>query len=871
MSYYESLAIMAVMLVSGVVIGWRLVDLLPWRLRAESRLFLSPLIGLAALLHVVVLLGWIGHGYRQPVCLLVIALSVLVSLWGRRDVTTLIKNALLIVCFSVVVTAGVLYPVWKYAAMNPYNDTFTYWVHGQWLQTHGFAEPVAQSGNYPAIGLVRCFQLTGIRMGASFMLGFVQALMGAGWSYQVYPAAAAIPVAMCALVVAGTAYSVCRRMLLSLLCGAAIGLTLNGLTYGASNGFFAQTWGLAFLAGTLVLTGAVLRRTLTHSRTQATLGQWIPVGLLLSATIHAYSQISPFVIAAIGLAFLIAAFRFPRRLAALFAVVGWLGLLCLILVNLEWVRVVNCLRNESAAVVGMAVDWPWWHFISFAMGLRTGAHDVNAYLLGRPMMGVACVAGAGLIATALWWSCRNRGRTWDLMPHVTFLLLTVAAFIYFRLFAKSPWPMGTGQSWSQFKLANWATPCVFCLLAVGIAALARKSAVRSALLSVALLGILGAGAAAHIRLADHRTRQLRQDTGFSFDPLGAFFKIRQFSGCIPDDSPIYLDTGGRVGTRQMLMYALLDRPVAGNWSDDEWVKYWVREDQREQQIDQCQWIASLDSWVPPTAQRAGNLWLGPCPRTSFLLQSCDGGYPRESDQTGWWYWTSRQLHFTYQIQGESPQRIVVSFAYMTVSDQRPIHLRVGGKTQEVLLASGQQDWTSEPIELDRGGATLDVVFDCDLPPVRLSERDPRLASYLIKNLAIHRVDQERYAVPLKPTLTSGWYPVEHSGQDWLCWTDGRGQLSVVVSNDMVAELSGQILSVQRPNDVDIVVNGTKAASRRVDWTKWEFRDFRPIYLPLKAGENTVEFVSHNPPVKIEGDNRALAVAIRNLSLTALVN
>jgi hypothetical protein len=133
------------------------------------------------------------------------------------------------------------------------------------------------------------------------------------------------------------------------------------------------------------------------------------------------------------------------------------------------------------------------------------------------------------------------------------------------------------------------------------------------------------------------------------------------------------------------------------------------------------------------------------------------------------------------------------------------------------------------------------------------------------------VDQERHVASLKTALTSGWYPVEHSGQDWLCWTDGRGQLSVVVSNNLVAQLSGQISSAQRPNDVDVVVNGTKAASLRVDWTGWEFRDFQPVDLPLKAGENTVEFVSHNPPIKIETDTRALAVAIRNLSLTAPAN
>src|ERR1017187_8138369 len=241
MLYCESLAILFVMLIPATVIGWRPPALLPWRLRPEARIFFSPLLGLAVVLHLAVLLGWIGHGYRQPICLLVMVVPLVVSLWGRRNVTTLMKSILLVILFAVVASAGVLYRVWRYATINPYSDVFTYLVHGQWLKSHGFAEPAIRSGNYPAVSLVLAFQLIGMRMGASFMLGYIQALMGADWSYQVYPAAVAIPVVACALAVAGAAYSACRRISLALLCGAAIGLTLNGLSYGAGNGFFAQT------------------------------------------------------------------------------------------------------------------------------------------------------------------------------------------------------------------------------------------------------------------------------------------------------------------------------------------------------------------------------------------------------------------------------------------------------------------------------------------------------------------------------------------------------------------------------------------------------------------------------------------------------
>src|ERR1017187_3348802 len=111
MLYCESLAILFVMLIPATVIGWGLADLLPWRLRPEARIFYSPLLGLAVVLHLAVLLGWIGHGYRHPVCLLVMVVLVLASLWGQRNVTRLMKSALLVILFAVVASAGVLYPV----------------------------------------------------------------------------------------------------------------------------------------------------------------------------------------------------------------------------------------------------------------------------------------------------------------------------------------------------------------------------------------------------------------------------------------------------------------------------------------------------------------------------------------------------------------------------------------------------------------------------------------------------------------------------------------------------------------------------------------------------------------------------------------
>jgi hypothetical protein len=116
------------------------------------------------------------------------------------------------------------------------------------------------------------------------------------------------------------------------------------------------------------------------------------------------------------------------------------------------------------------------------------------------------------------------------------------------------------------------------------------------------------------------------------------------------------------------------------------------------------------------------------------------------------------------------------------------------------------------------------------------------------------------------TFGTGWYQVEHTGADWLCWNDGRSAIVATSDRNASALLTGQIISCQRPNAVDVLVNGMIVATLNVDWTEWEFRPFPPIRIPLKSGDNRIEFVSHERAVTIPPDKRLRAVALQNLRL-----
>ena len=570
----------------------------------------------------------------------------------------------------------------------------------------------------------------------------MQALVGAPWSYQVYPAMMAIPVVMCGLAVAGTAYSVSRRLLLSLLCGAAIGLTLNGFAFGAANGFMPQTWALAFLIGSLVLTGAFLRHfpgATTRFR------HWVPVALLLAATIHCYSEILPFLAATIGLSFLIAALIQRRHFGRLCWLAGGVGVLCFLMVNLEWLRNIRAIRLSAAIIVGWPVDWPWWGFLWHALGLQTGTHHGEwCFLLWPWLSGVGCVALLGIIIFGCGLVVCHRRGVWQLLPHLVFLALVVVVFVYFRWVVAAPWPQGVGQSFSQFKLSNWVAPCLYCLLVAGLAALSwRRLAVRS--VSMIVLGILVIGFIHNIVLAGRLTSQLRQETGLAKNPLAAFFRIRQLAAAIPTNTPIFFaidPATHKMSSKacQMLIYALCDRALAGNWRYVNYVAGLLPADQQDLSSQPCRWMISMDSPVPPTASRAGNIWLNRYPSTDFALQSAIGGLGCEVDSTGSWYWVPKQLHFTYRIQGDQPNLATVTLSYLALSDRHPIRLAVAGQNFELATQPGWHEWTSPPFPLHFSSNTLDVVFACDAEPGRLSTSDPRIAAYLIKNLTLKNAD-----------------------------------------------------------------------------------------------------------------------------------
>lgn len=132
-----------------------------------------------------------------------------------------------------------------------------------------------------------------------------------------------------------------------------------------------------------------------------------------------------------------------------------------------------------------------------------------------------------------------------------------------------------------------------------------------------------------------------------------------------------------------------------------------------------------------------------------------------------------------------------------------------------------------------------------------------------KDAALIYADHSGKSISAPALLFSeGWHGLEASSLDWWRWTDGAGRMLVLVEQDTDALIRGEVYSIAGPNAMDIIANGQKVAT--VEVKNDGFHPLDPIRLWLRKGENTVEFISHHPPVTTPTDSRPLAVAVKNM-------
>lgn len=748
--FWTTIAAIAAILSLATIIGRAWCALLPYRFRASARYYLAPALGLASLTIVASLVGRIlPLGNSVVVPWLIIGLLVW-ALVRERQKNQAFRHALMVSVFGIVCGMSVLGPLFAYGAFNSHNDAFTYLAHSNWLQHHAFGETIPAEMVTPLTTQISLYQQGGFRMGASFLLAMLQAALNLRWSYETYPAVVISAIAACCLGIGFPLAQVLRPMQRSIRLAllALPAFSLGGLVFAANLGFLPQTVGLAIGASLLFMVGPLFRWVATTNSTTLAIGKAaLPGAALFAGATFAYSELAPFLLAAVVASGFILAFRF-RAWGKMLAHGGVLLGFLILLLNTELVRAYAALRTLTGVVVGTPVDWPLLGYVAHAFGIHGGAWDMfqwttpqsvgsSAFAFGLILLGLA--VGLVLAAIGPVWRATLSG---VLMPPVAVLAVFAVGIVYFRYFVSSPFPKGLGQSWSQFKLADWAHPFVMALVLLAIASLRPHLGKFFNGGVVALFAICMVSATTNG--LSRATSHMHYYGGVS-DLNRFYLKFRDTVVAIcPRGAPVYLALGGKDHKfRQMAALYLYDREVASDWTDDGYFNRLAVERRiQELTAGSCVVEPAGPGGLLSQSTRIGPVQVGIFESHGQIrIASVAGAYGRESDGQNWWHWVERKVSFKLQPKFVSKEatRTKLHFEYGT-RDEQTLTLRIAqrdGSSQEVLLhtkkdvpAMFDRVIDLPPIEL------TEISIETDGKATPLSEKDARTAAWIVRNVTV---------------------------------------------------------------------------------------------------------------------------------------
>jgi hypothetical protein len=759
--FWTTIFATAAILILSTLIGRWLCRLFPGRVKRSAQFYLAPVLGLAILTIVGTLLGWViplGNSVFVP---LILATLIFFSMRFEISPRLALRHAFLVAGFGVVCSAGIWAPLAVFGGIGIHNDTFTYLAHGYWLQNHAFREFIDASNVTPLTTQVALYQQYGLRMGGSFLLALLQAALNLEWSLEVYPSVAAASVSACCLAIGFPLHKSLQRVPqgFHLLVLALPALSLGGLVFGATLGFLPQTVGLAFAAGLLFALGPILHWIATTSSTAPKLlVSSLPLAVLTAAAIFAYSELAPFLFVTVVFSSIATALRFgAARNIAIF--VGSLSALTILLLDGELARVWVALRIQADAVVGTPVNWGVLGYLAHALGLHGGAWD--AFQWSKPQYSGSAIWFIGLAfllitcsilllgARSLWHQTANG----VLAPVFVMLAVLFTAFLYFRYFVNSPFAEGEGQTWSQFKLANWAHPFAAVILLSAITSLMQRYGdfFRRTVIVVFATCLVGASVTGVVRV----TPLMNYYQGV--DDLNRFYLDlrRLLESTCPRDAPIYMALYGEHHKfRQMATLYLPDREVRSDWTDDGYIYSWLPSEQHQQRLtpDSCVLEPIQSHGLVQNPIQIGAFQVGVFNgRGKMMLVDVEGAHSRETDGVNWWHWVEKTISFSF-LPFSVPEEVKstrIRFEYSTRGSQAMsmnVVLRDGSVERYSWQSSGDSAMVFERLVAVRPSEIVGLIIETDGEASPLGESDGRMAAYLIRNLII-----TPYELALSPT------------------------------------------------------------------------------------------------------------------------
>lgn len=754
MIYLISISLLLFLLLLVTAVGRYITNFLPSDLRDSSEIYISPLLGLASIVLIATVYGWLSP-FKTSLSLIVSAVLMFFCIIVEKQRTVLFRDWMIISAFAVIVTIPILAPAIRYDSFNPFNDTFTYLVHGQWLQEHAFSDVAKSSGFFPAETQVVLYQKAGHRMGGSFFLGFVQSLFNLQWSYYAYLPTVAVVFSLGSLAIGG-----CIRQVIPIsnktgfILSALPAFTMNGYIFGSQYGFLPQTFGITFSAGLACLVPGLIGYTLNAKpKLSKQFLVLIPLSIICSALLISYNDMFPIVGAGIGLFLAVVYYRHWNLKNQITVSILLLAVQVLAVVNIEGIRI---LRNFLHTVIGAAsgavhfgwmVLWSPIQFLAFSFGMKS-PFDTNVFLIDKVVSIWIFPVFLILIMVILVKIFRSKHWNLSIILLLCINFVFIIAFLKFR-YATQGVDGEIGNTFLQFKLSKWLAPFNLALIGIVIAWITVNAKSYKRILKYTAMAVLAAGMVIQYEItAPMFILQFQDETMRKYSPFNVFLELRSRIANISNDHIIYLGIPTEHHKlTQMVAYILSDRKLAGKY-EDGYLRGSLPDHERDIPLETADWMIQFKpnpTYDENPLHRVGPFFIRKAPFTFYILESVKGAYDTETGDNKTWNWVKESVEYRYHFAGKgNASWTKVKFSFLLAGKPRTLFLESltpSGKpltSYEIPMEGGWGEYESPSIETN-GAEEIVFRLKADGEPTRLSESDPREAKFLIQNFSIESI------------------------------------------------------------------------------------------------------------------------------------
>lgn len=744
-------------------VGRIVVLLFPVHLRNELNIYLAPAFGLALTQIFIAVWGrYYPFGDAIIFPFLMLALLIIVTLLENHKCQAL-KNCLITSIFGLLASISLLISIYKVGALNPFNDTFTYLAHSDWLQKSAFNETINDNLITPAATQIALYQKFGFRMGGSYLLGLFQSILNVQWAFDIYPGVMCATMA-CTCLAAG--YPIFRDLSnwpLYLCLGplTMISNSLGGVNFAANYGFMAQEFGILFGAGLLFIYGPILSIIGNYNLSKINIVHLaFPVSLLLSASIFSYSEFSPFIIVSLFFSIFLAAYKYNKKMDYFYFCLVVI-ILSIIFLNVEILRTAKALLIQSSVIVGSPIEWSLMGFFAHAIGIHGGGwdiaqwtlHSTQYFFLFEAIFALMLFLAASYLIILSTHYAKNYS---DLTPIFFIIYIFLLFFLYFRYIAHNPFNIGVGQSWSQFKLSDWAQifVAVFILRSLLIVCVNYNI---SKWLTI-ILGFIGCIVGLKIGLV--RSSSLFDH--YKINEISLHYKTlrKNVARICHNGQPIYLNLDQNDSKyRQIMSLFLDDRYIKSDWEGDDYVEHELPLRRRNERMSSGDCL--IESFiVPPTSDDLsfGKLRIVPNVGADQALKivMIESVNARESNSKDWWIWFDRKAKFV--IKNLMPMAdnydVTVYFETNSNREQKLIIQQISDNVVEdhvdKLVPKGHGEFNV--LFHIKSQENAYILFLSDDKAETIGKDDKRLANFQLMNLSVKTAPMTDCKASLNPEL-----------------------------------------------------------------------------------------------------------------------